>query len=70
MYSGNEKLHEAAEPDHGKLVGFCRTTWVQQDLASVLSVESAIDDNLEDKWKLWHVSESRRRIGYCIWVCC
>lgn len=70
MYCGNQRLLQKAKSNHGDLVQFCIVEWSQLGPATRVSKERPLDQgDVEREWKTWYEAESRRRTGYCIWVC-
>ena len=66
LHSGNETLKMSASKSFMDLVSMCN----RERLLHPLRPEGngILRDRLTD-WGTWIEDESRRRTGYCIWVC-
>lgn len=70
MYCGNRHLLEKAKCNHGDLVQFCLVEWSHPEHSIKISPQRNLDQyNKNRTWQDWYQAESRRRTGYCIWVC-
>ena len=67
MYCGNEHLAEAAKSYHSELVFFCNSEWVKP--SKEIPQNAINDEQVVVLWKAWREAETKRRTGYCVWVC-
>jgi hypothetical protein len=66
-YCGDDELCEHAHRRRGDLSIYCTEQWKQSTTDCHLSPGNSSEDVAKD-WKTWQVLETRRRIGYCVWL--
>lgn len=66
-YCGDDQLRRIADRKQSDLVSYCSEHWKESTVEFHLSASTAADHVARD-WDTWQRLESRRRLGYCIWL--
>lgn len=66
-YSGDEFLFEKAKGIHRNLAEFCLHEW-QTTAIDVRAPEEGDQAGIVRAWYHWKENETKRRVGYLIWV--
>jgi len=69
MYSGDKRLLEVALAGRSAMVIQCRRNNSLVRFSSVFNLDNSSGEyDLQEKWERWTCEESRRRLGFCVWV--
>jgi len=66
-YCGDDELGRIAQRQRGDLSAYCAEPWNQSPVDYQLSPGNSPED-VEKDWKTWERLETRRRVGYSIWL--
>lgn len=67
LYCGDQRLHSIAKRRHGELVNLVKFDNLLDPSSQELHVSADTRDG-RSRWSRWIASETRRRVGYAIWV--